>query len=53
MMGVNVLKALENKAVDIDWNKNNRKVWYVLCSANGYSDELIKLSEERVDVVLM
>lgn len=52
-MGVNVLKALENKAVDIDWNKNNRKVWYVLCSANGYSDELIKLSEERVDVVLM
>lgn len=52
-MGVNVLKALENKAVDIDWNKNNRKVWYVLCSSNGYSDELIKLSEERVDVVLM
>ena len=52
-MGVNVLKALENKAVDIDWNKNNRKVWYVLCSANGYSDELIKLSEERADVVLM
>lgn len=31
----------------------SRKTWYVLCSANGYSNELIELVAKRDDVVLM
>lgn len=52
-VGVNVLENLEKKVSNIKWNRDNRKVWYVLCSANGYTDELKKCASERGDVVLM
>lgn len=52
-VGINVLENLERKAVNVTWNNGSRKTWYVLCSANGYSDELIELVAKRDDVVLM
>lgn len=52
-MGLNVLYDLEKKAATIPWNKDGRRMWYVLCSANGYTDELKNSVAERKDVVLM
>mgnify|MGYP002341797395 FL=1 len=52
-MGLNVLYDLEKKAATIPWNKDDRRMWYVLCSANGYTDELKNAVAERKDVVLM
>lgn len=52
-MGLNVLYDLEKKATTIRWNKDDRRMWYVLCSANGYTDELKNAVAERKDVVLM
>ena len=52
-MGLNVLYDLEKKAATIRWNKDDQRMWYVLCSANGYTDELKNAVAERKDVVLM
>ena len=52
-MGLNVLYDLEKKTATIRWNKDDRRMWYVLCSANGYTDELKNAVAERKDVVLM
>mgnify|MGYP005924912469 CR=1 FL=1 len=52
-MGLNVLYDLEKKAATIPWNKDDRRMWYVLCNANGYTGELKNAVAERKDVVLM
>lgn len=49
---VNVLHDLERKALHINWNKNTRKTWYVLFSANGFTPKLQQLAELRNDVIL-
>ncbi len=51
-MGVNVLRDLEAKTASVAWERNNRKVWYVLFSASGFSDELTALATSRQDVLL-
>ena len=51
-VGVSVLRDLEAKTDAVPWERNRRKVWYVLFSASGFTDELIKDAESRTDLVL-
>ena len=51
-VGVNVLRALEEKESNVGWKKNNRQVWYILFSASGFTDDLKKLAETREDLIL-
>ena len=51
-VGVSVLRDLEAKTDAVPWERNRRKVWYVLFSASGFTDELIKEAESRTDLVL-
>ena len=51
-VGVSVLRDLEAKADAVPWERNSRKVWYVLFSASGFTDELKALAESREDLLL-
>ena len=51
-VGVSVLRALEAKTDSVAWERDSRKVWYVLFSASGFTDELIKEAESRTDLEL-
>ena len=51
-VGVSVLRDLEAKTDSVAWERDNRKVWYVLFSASGFTDELIKEAEFRTDLEL-
>ena len=52
-VGLNVLTALEQKAKFVDWHKHNRKVWYVLFSINGFTEDLKELAKTREDLRLL
>jgi len=52
-VGVKVLHDLEAKAETVPWEKVQRRVWYVLFSAGGFTDELKELAAEREDVLLV
>lgn len=51
-VGINILNELEQKASKVGWKKSERKVWYVLFSANGFTPELEQLAKTRNDIVL-
>ena len=51
-VGVNILRELEAKSEKVDWQKKNRRVWYVLFSASGFTKELEKLATVRKDLLL-
>ena len=51
-VGMSVLRDLEAKTDSVAWERNSRKVWYVLFSASGFTDELIKEAESRTDLEL-
>lgn len=51
-VGASVLRDLEAKADTVAWQRNNRKVWYVLFSVAGFTDELMKEAESRADLKL-
>lgn len=51
-VGINILNELESKALQVNWKKSERKVWYVLFSANGFTPELEQLANTRDDVIL-
>ena len=51
-VGVSVLRNLEAKTASVAWEQRNRKVWYVLFSASGFTDELKALAESRDDLLL-
>lgn len=51
-VGASVLRNLEAKAVSVPWNHEKRKVWYVLFSASGFTDDLIKEAASRADLML-
>jgi uncharacterized protein len=51
-VGVNILQSLEAKTASVAWERNNRKVWYVLFSASGFTEELTALAADREDVLL-
>ncbi len=51
-VGISVLRDLEAKTDSVAWERNSRKVWYVLFSASGFSAELTALATNRQDVLL-
>lgn len=51
-VGASVLHNLESKAFRVEWEKNNRQVWYVLFSASGFTEELKQLAKSRSDLLL-
>lgn len=52
-VGLNILNELEQKAKVINWKKKERKVWFVLFSINGFSNELLEEVKMRADVLLI
>ena len=51
-VGVDVLRSLEAKTNAVSWERNGRRVWYVLFSISGFTDELKALAAARDDVML-
>lgn len=51
-VGVSVLRSLEAKACSVDWKRNDRRVWYVLFSVSGFTEELTQLAKTRSDLLL-
>ena len=51
-VGVSVLRNLEAKASAVAWERYRRKVWYVLFSASGFTQELIDEAASRADLEL-
>jgi hypothetical protein len=49
---MDVFYALENKSQNVMWRNNNRKVWYVLFSLNGYTPELEEFARIRKNLIL-
>ena len=52
-VGSNILRELEEKADAVSWERENRKVWYVLFSAEGFTTELRTLASKREDLLLI
>ncbi len=52
-VGVNVLRNLESKTSVVKWNNDQRKVWYVLFSAAGFTEELQAEAAQRPDLLLI
>lgn len=51
-VGISVLRDLEAKTDCVAWERKNRKVWYVLFSASGFTDELKAVAQSREDLLL-
>lgn len=51
-VGISVLRDLEAKAKTVAWEKDKRKVWYVLFSVSGFTEELKAEAGERADLLL-
>jgi len=43
--GTNIYEELKKKAAKVDWNKNNRKEYYILFSKSGFTEEMIKTAK--------
>lgn len=50
---VRVLRDLEKKTDSVPWERDERKVWYVLFSSSGFTEELQRLAKEREDLLLI
>ncbi|MBQ9989408.1 MAG: ATP-binding protein [Lachnospiraceae bacterium] len=51
-VGITIFQELEKKAENVNWQKNNRQVWYVIFSASGFTDTLKQLASGRSDLLL-
>ena len=51
-IGLDVLTDLEKKSNEMEWNKDNRKSYYIIFSISGFTEELIKEALKRNDVML-
>ncbi len=52
-VGANVLRALEEKAARVPWERDRREDAFALFSASGFTDELWEIAASRGDVVLV
>jgi len=52
-VGCNILYDLEEKSKYVNWKKENRKSYYIILSINGFSDDLIAMSQDRDDILLV
>ena len=44
-VGINIYEELKKKAAKVDWNKNDRKEYYILFSKSGFTEEMIKTAK--------
>jgi len=44
-VGINIYEELKKKAEKVEWNKNDRKEYYILFSKNGFTQEMIKIAK--------
>ena len=51
-VGVNIFNDLVEKSKSVTWKKSARHTWYVLFSAEGFTDELKRLAQSRGDLLL-
>ncbi len=51
-VGINIFRELEQKSGSVDWQKQNRHVWFVLFSSAGFTEELKELAAKREDLLL-
>ncbi len=51
-VGIHVLRDLEAKTASVAWERSQRKVWYVLFSASGFTEELKCLANARENLLL-
>lgn len=49
---IDVFYELLDKVKDVDWNKSNRKEWYILFSINGFTKKMQELAKSRHDILL-
>lgn len=52
-VGVDVLRNLERKAGQVEWNRETRKNYFILFSVSGFTEELTELSRSRKDLMLV
>ncbi len=52
-VGINIFRELEEKAGNVDWQNQNRHVWFVLFSSAGFTEELKELAVKRDDLLLV
>lgn len=52
-VGANVLRALEEKAARVPWERDGRTDAFALFSASGFTDELREIAAARGDVALV
>jgi uncharacterized protein len=51
-IGTDILDDLERKAKLVDWQKGERKEYFVLFSRSGFTANLEKLARERENLLL-
>ncbi|OGL88314.1 ATPase [Candidatus Uhrbacteria bacterium RIFCSPLOWO2_02_FULL_51_9] len=44
-VGINIYEDLKKKAAKVEWNKDNRKEYYILFSKSGFTEEMIKIAK--------
>ncbi len=52
-VGIDVLHELEQKAEQVEWQKNIRENYFILFAVNGFTDELEELAKRRKDLILI
>jgi len=53
IVGVDVLRELEQKSRQVEWNRGSRKDYFILFSISGFTDELVEMAKGRGDLVLV
>ena len=51
-VGTNIYEELKKKAAKVEWNKDDRKEYYILFSKSGFTPEMIKMANSD-DVILV
>ena len=50
-VGTNIYEELKKKAAEVDWNKDDRKEYYILFSKSGFTEEMVKIA--KIDGVFL
>ena len=51
-VGLSILKQLQEKAINIKWNNNNREEYFILFSKSGFSEDLEELAQKEKNIIL-
>ena len=46
-VGTDIYEDLKKKAQKVEWNKNNRKEYYILFSKSGFTEEMIRTATQE------